>query len=372
MLNEELYSLIHKKIEENGKVVIGISGISLSGKTTFANKLKEFYESNYDISVISLEENVDVFKESLNDKNPCKFYYENAYDFDNLKREIEECYKKSDIVIVEGLLLFKNTVDINFDIKVWLDCTFTSSIERSSEDKKELYEDYFMWLQRQHFSIDNPKCKVDIIIKNDKVLENDPEVFVDLLNNNESLKNMKWLYEPSAWEFREDGIFVKTDRITDFWQRTHYGFRNDNAHMLYIETEKDFIMTTKVKFNAIHQFDQCGLVVRVDEDNWLKTSIEYELNNPPKLGAVVTNLGYSDWSTEELDSKANEAEFRISREGKDYKVEVNVLNRGWRQLRICHLHSEEKKVKCGIYCCSPIDNGYEVLFTNLKIEEKYF
>lgn len=372
MLNEELYSLIHKKIEENGKIIIGISGISLSGKTTFANKLKEFYEANYDISVISLEENEDVFKESLNDKNPCKFYYENAYDFDNLKREIEECYKKSDIVIVEGLLLFKNTVNIKFDINVWLDCTFTSSIERSSKDKKELYEDYFMWLQRQHFSIDNPKGKADIIIKNDKVLENDPEVFVDLLNNNESLKKMKWLYEPSAWEFRKDGIFVKTDKITDFWQRTHYGFRNDNAHMLYIETEKDFIMTTKVKFNAIHQFDQCGLVVRVDEDNWLKTSIEYELNNPPKLGAVVTNLGYSDWSTEELDSKANEAEFRISREGKDYKIEVNVLNRGWRQLRICHLHSEEKKVKCGIYCCSPIDNGYEVLFTDLKIEEKYF
>ncbi|SFC48005.1 DUF1349 domain-containing protein [Clostridium uliginosum] len=372
ILNEDLYSLINKNIKENGKVIIGISGISLSGKTTFANRLKEFYESSYNVYLISLDENKDVFKESFKDKNPSKFYYENAYDFCNVKSEIEEACKCNDIIIVEGLLIFKNTVKINFDIKIWLDCTFTSSIQRSSEDKKELYEDYFMWLQRQHFSIDNPKSKADMIIKNDKVLENQPEVFVDLLNDTASVKKMKWLYEPSIWELRKNGVYVETDKITDFWQRTHYGFRNDNAHMLYMETEKDFIMTTKIKFDPVHQFDQCGLVVRIDEDNWLKTSIEYELGNAPKLGAVVTNLGYSDWSTEELNTQVNEAEFRISREGKDYKVEVNVLNRGWRQLRICHLHNEEKTVKCGIYCCSPINNGYKVLFTDIKIKEEYF
>lgn len=369
---ENLYSLIDDKIKENNKVLIGISGISLSGKTTFANKLKELYQSNYSVYVISLDENQEVLNESLHNINPSKYYYENAYDFCTIKNKIEESFKNNDVVIVEGLLIFKNTVNINFDIKVWVDCTFTSSIERSSEDKKELYEDYFMWLQRQHFSIDNPKGKADIIIKNDKVLENESEVLVDFINNPSSVNKMKWLYEPKTWEIRKNGIYVESDEITDFWQRTHYGFRNDNAHMLYIETEKDFTMTTKIKFNPVNQFDQCGLVVRIDEDNWLKTSIEYERGNPPKLGAVVTNLGYSDWSTEELDKQVDEAEFRISREGKDYKIEVNVLNRGWKQLRICHLHSSKKIVKCGIYCCSPIDNGYKVLFTDIKVKEEYF
>lgn len=369
---KNLCSLIDKKLKENNKVLIGISGISLSGKTTFANKLKKSYQSDYKVSVISLNENKEVLSKSFNNINPSKYYYENAYDFCKIKRQILEAFKNNDIVVVEGLLIFKNTVEINFDIKVWLDCTFTSSIERSSEDKKNLYEDYFMWLQRQHFSIDNPKKKADIIIKNDEILENDPEVLVDFKDNASSVNRMKWLYEPKIWEVRKDGIYVETDEITDFWQRTHYGFRNDNAHMLYRETENDFTMTTKIKFEPVNQFDQCGLVVRIDEDNWLKTSIEYEGDNPPKLGAVVTNLGYSDWSTEELDTQAYEAEFRISREGNDYKIEVNVLDRGWKQLRICHLHSNERKVKCGIYCCSPIANGYKVLFEDLKIKENYF
>lgn len=369
---EELYSLINDKIKENSKVLLGISGISLSGKTTFANKLKEKYKGSYSVYIISLEENEKVLKESFDNKNPSKYYYENAYDFSSIENEVKNACNNNDIVIVEGILIFKNTVNIDFDIKLWLDCTFTTSIERSCGEKKELYSDLFMWVQRQHFSIDNPKSKADIIIKNDKILEKELEVFADLVNNPSSVKKMKWLYEPAKWEIRDKEVYVETDRITDFWQRTHYGFRNDNAHMLYIETDKNFTMTTKVKFNPINQFDQCGLAVRIDEDNWLKTSIEYELDNPPKLGAVVTNLGYSDWSTEELDTKVNEAEFRIIREGKDYKVEINVLNRGWRQVRICHLHSNEMKVKCGMYCCSPIDNGYKVMFKEFKIKEDYF
>jgi uncharacterized protein len=369
---EKLYSLINNKIKENSKILIGISGINLSGKTTIANKLIEKYQGQYRVYTISLEENQEVLGESLSNINPSKYYYENAYDFPSIKNEIENAYKSNDIVIVEGILIFKNTVNINFDIRVWLDCTFTSSIERSSEDKKDLYADYFMWLQRQHFSIDNPKAKADIIIKSDRILEKDSEVFIDLMNDSLSVDKMKWLYEPKEWKVGESGIYVRPDKLTDFWQRTHYGFRNDNAHMLYIETEKDFTMTTKVKFNPVNQFDQCGLAVRIDEDNWLKTSIEYELDSPPKLGVVVTNFGYSDWSTQELNKQVDEAEFRISRQEKDYKIEVNILNKGWSQLRVCHLHSSRKSVKCGVYCCSPIGSGYNVLFTELKIKEDFF
>lgn len=52
-----------------------------------------------------------------------------------------------------------------------------------------------MWLQRQHFSIDNPKAKADIIIKNDKILEKESEVFIDSVNDPSSVDKMKWLYE---------------------------------------------------------------------------------------------------------------------------------------------------------------------------------
>lgn len=184
-----MYTFIREKLKNKDKILIGISGISLSGKTTVAKELQNNLESdNYKVQVISLVENENIVKDSFNYKNSSKYYYENAFNFNKVKEQVDECFKSNDIVIVEGLLLFKNTVKINFDVKVWIDCTFTTSINRAPMDKKTLCEDFYMWLHRQHFSIDNPKREVDIVIKNDDILEHEPEILVDFKNKPSSVK----------------------------------------------------------------------------------------------------------------------------------------------------------------------------------------
>lgn len=40
-----------------------------------------------------------------------------------------------------------------------------------------------------------------------------------------------------------------------------------------------------------HRFDQCGVVLYLDAENWLKGSIEYENERFQHLGSVVTNHG---------------------------------------------------------------------------------
>ena len=50
-------------------------------------------------------------------------------------------------------------------------------------------------------------------------------------------------------------------------------------------------------FSTMHRFDQCGIVVYLDSENWLKASIEYENDRFQHLGSIVTNGGYSDWAT---------------------------------------------------------------------------
>ena len=75
------------------------------------------------------------------------------------------------------------------------------------------------------------------------------------------------------------------------WQRTYYHFRNDNAPVLQIETEEKFFsFMVKTDFKeSHHRFDQCGVVMYLDSENWLKGSIEYENDNFQHLGSVVTN-----------------------------------------------------------------------------------
>jgi len=88
---------------------------------------------------------------------------------------------------------------------------------------------------------------------------------------------LQWLREPASYTISNDKIEIVTNPHTDLWQRTYYHFRNDNAPVLQIETdEKFFSFTVKTQFQSQHRFDQCGIVMYLDSDNWLKASIEYE------------------------------------------------------------------------------------------------
>ena len=64
--------------------------------------------------------------------------------------------------------------------------------------------------------------------------------------------------------------------------------------------EKYFSFTVKTEFDSKNRFDQCGIVMYLDSENWLKASIEYENQSFQHLGSVVTNNGYSDWATTEI------------------------------------------------------------------------
>ena len=106
---------------------------------------------------------------------------------------------------------------------------------------------------------------------------------------------LKWTRLPKEYSINENEIVVVTNPHTDLWQRTYYGFRNDNAPVLQMETnEKYFSFIVKTSFESEVRFDQCGVCIYLDSENWLKGSIEYENEKIQRLGSVVTNLGYSD------------------------------------------------------------------------------
>ena len=78
-----------------------------------------------------------------------------------------------------------------------------------------------------------------------------------------------WTRPPRDYQVTETEITVTTEPHTDLWQRTYYGFRNDNAPVLQMETEEEFFsFTVKTDFETSHhRFDQCGVAVYLDSDN---------------------------------------------------------------------------------------------------------
>ena len=181
---------------------------------------------------------------------------------------------------------------------------------------------------------------------------------------------LKWTREPKDYNITPDKIEIITDPHTDLWQRTYYHFRNDNAPILQLQTdEKYFSFIVKTEFESKHRFDQCGVVMYLDNENWLKGSIEYENEQFQHLGSVATNMGYSDWATTEIDERIKTMWYRLSRRDDDFRLECSTDGIVFKQMRICHMWKATGKVSFGIYACSPEDSSFKATFTEMKITE---
>jgi len=182
---------------------------------------------------------------------------------------------------------------------------------------------------------------------------------------------LRWLNPPPAWRVEPalPALVVQPATPTDFWQQTHYGFRADNGHFLSIEVAGDFSITTKVRFHPVHQYDQAGLMIRVGPMCWIKASVEHEPQGPARLGAVVTNHGFSDWSVQDFPRETREVCLRIRKEDLDFIIEfASNENAGWNQMRIAHLNIESvAPPSCGLYACSPKGSGFRAEFEFMQI-----
>ncbi len=179
-----------------------------------------------------------------------------------------------------------------------------------------------------------------------------------------------WTREPKKYDISDNKIEIVTLPHTDLWQRTYYNFQNDNAPVLQMETdEKFFSFVVKTEFDSKRRFDQCGVVVYLNSENWLKASIEYENELMQHLGSVVTNEGYSDWATTEIGANVKSMWYRLSRRNNDFCIENSVDGKSFKQMRICHLNQADDKIRFGIYACSPEESSFTAVFSNMKIME---
>lgn len=114
--------------------------------------------------IFPLQKNKSIYLETQAIRSDADVYYPLIYDYTNI-----------DILIVEGILLFKKKYLPYYDFKIWIDCSFETGLERALKrnvenlHKERLVYDYDMYYyaaQRLHFKRDNPQEIADIIFNN--------------------------------------------------------------------------------------------------------------------------------------------------------------------------------------------------------------
>jgi regulation of enolase protein 1 (concanavalin A-like superfamily) len=175
---------------------------------------------------------------------------------------------------------------------------------------------------------------------------------------------VQWLNEPARWSAADRTLIVTADPGTDFWRTTHYGFVHDTGHLYGESFGGDFDLSVRVRGAYAAQYDQAGVMVRVDERRWLKTGIEF-VDGQIRFSTVVT-LDYSSWAVASLSPGLTELELVLARRGDAVEVHYRADADPPELAAVVYLPPGEA-VLAGPMCAAPEGDGFEVTFRDLRI-----
>jgi uncharacterized protein len=168
-----------------------------------------------------------------------------------------------------------------------------------------------------------------------------------------------WLNEPARWRRSGGELSLTTDPESDFWRHTHYGFVRDTGHFFGSRIAGEFVAGVEVQGDYRQQYDQAGLMVRLDAERWVKCGIEL-VDSRYELSTVVTHA-VSDWSVSRLAERPDWLAIRLTRRGDTLTVEFAVDGGPWVMQRMAYL-PQDLPAFVGPMAASPDGGGFEVRF----------
>ncbi|WP_259404235.1 DUF1349 domain-containing protein [Hymenobacter sp. HSC-4F20] len=182
----------------------------------------------------------------------------------------------------------------------------------------------------------------------------------------QSFTSLRWLHAPKQATVSDNKLQVQVEGGTDFWRVTHYGFIRDNGHFYYQEQAGDFLAKVKVVGHYRELYDQAGLMIRLDEKNWIKTGIEY-VHGVQNVSAVVTRE-VSDWSVVPRQDSPPAVWLTLLRKGDYVEIQYSFDNKEFKMLRLAYFPpTPGKKVQIGLMCAAPDGKGFPVEFEDFSV-----
>lgn len=179
------------------------------------------------------------------------------------------------------------------------------------------------------------------------------------VSGTEDEKKEAWFNEPRHWHREGSVLTCVADPKTDFWRKTFYGYTTDNGHLFYRRITGDFTSTVKFEGKYQAQYDQAGLMVRLNPQNWMKCGIEF-VDGKPHISAVFTK-DFSDWSTFRLDAPPSPFWVKVVRKGDSLDILHSLNGTDFAESRLGYFVPSET-VMVGPMCAAPEGKGFEVRF----------
>ncbi len=185
-------------------LVVGLSGIDGSGKGFLAGELvRELARTNLRVALLNADGWLNLPAVRFSQHHPAEHFYDHALRLEEMfsglvlplrarrahrliapyAHETATAYRDQlyefediDVVLVEGIFIYKRAHRSCFDLAIWIDCSFETALERALCRGQEglppaetiaAYETIYFPAQRLHGQRDEPRRLADGVVVND-------------------------------------------------------------------------------------------------------------------------------------------------------------------------------------------------------------
>lgn len=181
----------------------------------------------------------------------------------------------------------------------------------------------------------------------------------------QTLEKMQWFNEPSQWEIKDKKLTLFATPQSDYWRIAHYGFTVDDAPFLYTTYGGEFEAKVKITGDYRERYDQAGMMIRIDHENYIKTGIEY-VDGKYNLSAVVTHHT-SDWSVITLDRAVPFIWIKAIRRLDAVEIYYSYDDQTYTLMRIAWMQ-DNMPVQVGLMAASPDGQGFQASFEHFQVK----
>ena len=181
----------------------------------------------------------------------------------------------------------------------------------------------------------------------------------------QSLDKMQWFNEPEQWTIDDGRLSMTVTPHSDYWRVSHYGFTVDDAPFLYATYGGEFEAKVKVSGNYRTRFDQAGMMLRIDHENYIKAGIEY-VDGKCNLSVVVTHKT-SDWSVITLEQAVPYVWIKAIRRLDAVEVFYSFDDIHYTMMRNAWMQ-DNTPMQVGMMAACPDGEGFEASFESFEVK----
>ena len=180
----------------------------------------------------------------------------------------------------------------------------------------------------------------------------------------QTLEKMQWFNEPASYSIQNGSLEMDVPAQTDFWRIAHYGFTVDDGPFLYATYGGEFEAKIKVSGDYKERFDQAGMMIRLDHENYVKFGIEY-VDGKYNISTVVTHRT-SDWSVIPLEKPIPYLWLKAVRRLDAIEIYYSFNDKDYVMMRTLWMQ-DNWPLQVGPVAACPDGKGFKARFSDFKV-----